>query len=240
MHLLIDLDGTLTDPFPGITRCIQFALDSLGLPVPLADSLRWCIGPPLQESFAILLGTSNEHLANLALTKYRERFSTLGRFENQVYPGIESALAELNDCGHSLLIATSKPRIFARPILDHFRLAKYFRSIDGSELDGTRKDKTELIAHILQRDGIAAADAIMIGDREHDIIGARQNRVAGLGVLWGYGSREELESAGACACIRHPTDLAAAVSQVSESIIPIAANLSTANRGESANENNKK
>jgi phosphoglycolate phosphatase len=161
-----------------------------------------------------LLGTENEHLADLALTKYRERFSTLGRFENQVCPGIENGLAELNGCGHSLGVATSKPRIFARPILDHFRLAKYFRSIDGSELDGARKDKAELIAHILKRDGIAAADAIMIGDREYDIIGARQNGVAGLGVLWGYGSREEQESAGAYACVTSPADLAAVVSRV--------------------------
>jgi phosphoglycolate phosphatase len=212
MNLLFDLDGTLTDPFSGITRSIQHALLALGLPAPPAESLRWCIGPPLQGSFPKLLGPGNAHLAEAALVKYRERFSSVGLFENKLYPEIDSVLDELNRRGHSLVVATAKPTVFARRIINHFGLAKCFRSVDGSELDGTRKDKAELIAHILKREAIAPREAIMIGDRKHDILGARHNGVAALGVLWGYGSREELEMAGARACLASPKELAEAVS----------------------------
>ncbi len=135
MHLLFDLDGTLTDPFPGITRCIQHALVSLGHPSPVAESLGWCIGPSLKQSFATLLGPQDAHRADAALARYRERFSTVGLFENSVYPEIKSALNEFNSCGHNLSVATSKPGIFAERIIDHFGLKKYFRSVDGSELD---------------------------------------------------------------------------------------------------------
>ena len=208
MHLLFDLDGTLTDPFTGITKCIQYALVSLGRPEPSAESLRWCIGPSLKLSFATLLGPQEEHLADVALAKYRERFGSVGLFENEVYPGIEHALDELTKAGHSLGVATSKPRVYAERIVEHFGLTKYFRSVDGSELDGTRSGKTDLIAYILGRDGFAQDNVAMIGDRQHDIIGARQNGVAGVGVLWGYGSPEELKAAGARACVAAPRELA--------------------------------
>ncbi len=211
MHLLFDLDGTLTDPFPGITKCIQHALVSLGRLPPSDESLRWCIGPPLKKSFATLLGSEGEHLADAALAKYRERFGSIGLFENAVYPEIEAALDDLKNVGYSLGVATSKPTMYAERIVAHFGLKKYFRTIDGSELDGTRADKTTLIAYILKRDAIAPDDALMIGDREHDMIGARQNGVAGLGVLWGYGSREELAAAGAYAYAALPRDLPAAI-----------------------------
>lgn len=216
MHLLFDLDGTLTDPFPGITRCIQHALVALGHPAPTAESLRWCIGPPLKQSFAALLGPQDAHRADAALAKYRERFSTVGLFENSVYPEIENALTELKSCGYDLGVATSKPKIFAERIIDHFGLNKYFQSVDGSELDGTRTDKTSLIAYILKRDGKAPGEVIMIGDREYDMIGARQNKVAGLGVLWGYGSGQELEAAGAEACVTSPKDLSAFVKKLTD------------------------
>ena len=137
MHLLFDLDGTLTDPFPGITKCIQHALVSLGRPPPSAESLRWCIGPPLKKSFATLLGSEDEHTADAALTKYRERFGMVGLFENAVYPEIETALDELRKAGYSLGVATSKPTVFAERIIEHFGLRRYFRAVDGSELDGT-------------------------------------------------------------------------------------------------------
>lgn len=204
MHLLFDLDGTLTDPFPGITKCIQHALHSLVRPPPEAESLRWCIGPPLKKSFATLLGSEDETLADAALAKYRERFGMVGLFENAMYPDIEATLDELKTAGYTLGVATSKPTVFAERIVEYFGLEKYFRAVDGGELDGTRTDKTSLIAHILKRDAIMPSDVIMIGDREHDMIGARQNGVMGLGVLWGYGSREELSAAGAydCAPIR--------------------------------------
>jgi phosphoglycolate phosphatase len=211
MHLLFDLDGTLTDPFPGITKCIQHALVSLGRPSPPAENLRWCIGPPLKKSFATLLGSEEAHMADAALAKYRERFGSIGLFENAVYPEIETALDALRKAGYSLGVATSKPTVFAERIVEHFGLKKYFRAVDGSELDGTRTDKTTLIAHILKRDTIVPGDALMIGDREHDMIGARENGVAGLGVLWGYGSREELAAAGAYACAALPKDLSAMI-----------------------------
>ena len=207
MHLLFDLDGALTDPFPGITQCIQHALSSLGQPSPSAESLRWCIGPPLKSSLVTLLGPHYEHLADEALVKYRERFSSVGLFENRVYPDIERTLDELTKCGYRLSVATSKPTVFAERIIQHFGLGSYFHTVDGSELDGTRSDKALLIAHILKRDAIDPNRVVMIGDREHDMLGARHNGVAGLGVLWGYGTREELEAASAYACAVSPSDL---------------------------------
>jgi phosphoglycolate phosphatase len=207
MHLLFDLDGTLTDPFPGITKCIQNALTSLGQPMPSAESLRWCIGPPLKNSFLRLLGPLHEHLADEAVARYRERFGSVGLFENSVYPGIEQTLEDLKNCGHSLSVATSKPFVFAERIIQHFGLSRYFHSVYGSELDGTRSDKAQLIDHILKREQIDPSSVVMIGDREHDMIGASHNSVAGLGVLWGYGTREELEAAGASACAAAPSDL---------------------------------
>lgn len=211
MHLLFDLDGTLTDPFPGITKSIQHALVALDHSAPPAEDLRWCIGPPLRQVFAKLLGTTDAALIEAAIIKYRERFGTIGLFENTIYPGIEPALAELKQSGHTLGVATSKPAVFAARIIEHFKLKPYFQAVDGSEMDGTRGDKTSLIAYILKRDAIAPANTIMIGDREYDMIGARQNGVAALGVLWGYGSKEELETAGAYACITSPKELPEAV-----------------------------
>ena len=211
MHLLFDLDGTLTDPFPGISRSLQHALVSLGRPAPATESLRWCAGPPLQENLAILLGSSDEALIAAGVAHYRERFQTVGLFENRVYPGIESALAELQRQEHTLAVATSKPTVFAHRIVEHFGLAKYFSAVDGCELDGTRRDKADLIAHLLRRDGLDVSRAIMIGDLARDISGARRNTVAGIGVLWGYGARAELEAAGAVVCVASAAELAAAV-----------------------------
>ena len=214
MHLLFDLDGTLTDPFTGITRCIQHALGELGRPVPPAEELKWCIGPPLKESLATLLGPEHAHLAGEALDKYRERFGVVGLLENETYPEIRGMLSELRRRGHPLHVATSKPTVFARRIVDHFALAEFFSSVEGSELDGARCDKTSLIAHVLQQQGIAPMNAVMIGDREHDVIGARANGVAAVGVLWGYGSRDELNAAGAFMCVATPGDLPAAIESV--------------------------
>ena len=207
MHLLFDLDGTLTDPFVGITTCIRYAVEGLGRTAPTAESLRWCIGPPLKGSFARLLDTRDEQLLNAAVAKYRERFSSVGLFENELYPGIADTLGQLKKDGHRLSVATSKPWVYAVRIVEHFSLEKYLRSVDGSELDGTRVDKVDLIAHILQRDGLAVEDVVMIGDRGHDMMGAQANGVAGLGVLWGYGSREELMAGGAVAYVVEPNEL---------------------------------
>jgi phosphoglycolate phosphatase len=214
MNLLFDLDGTLTDPFRGITRCIAYALDALGRPSPAPDNLRWCIGPPLRQSFRTLLGSKDDRLEEEALAKYRKRFESIGLFENEVYPGIAEALATLKGCGHTLYIATSKPTFYAERIAIHFRLTEYFHRIYGSELDGKHSDKTSLILHVLQREPIVPAETIMIGDREHDMAGACNNRIRGIGILWGYGTREELHCSGAHAFASSPRKLVAIINEI--------------------------
>ena len=215
MHLLFDLDGTLTNPFEGITRCVQHALESLAREVPEAEDLRWCIGPPLHASFMTLLDADDEQAADEALRLYRERFSTLGLFENEVYPGIVNCLSALADAGYRMQVATAKPTVYARRIIEHFELADFFEAIHGSELDGRRTDKTELIAHILQENSdIEGGGAVMIGDRSHDMIGAVKNGVTPLGVAWGFGSREELTEAGALAFVRTPAELTQEISKL--------------------------
>jgi len=207
MNLLFDLDGTLTDPFTGITKCISHALNKLGRQSPPKERLRWCIGPPLKDCFAKLLASDDDKLVEKAIGLYRERFGTVGLFENQVYEGIPEALEVLLENGHTLYVATSKPVVYAVRIIDHFGLHRYFKAVYGSELDGTRGDKTSLIAHILQNESISSSDTVMIGDREHDMIGAKANGTCGFGVLWGYGTQKELETSGAYACIGHPREL---------------------------------
>jgi phosphoglycolate phosphatase len=210
MNLLFDLDGTLTDSFQGITNCIAHVLAALGRPSPPPESLRWCIGPPLRNSFVKLLDADGDRLTERALALYRERYGAIGLFENEVYPGIPEALDALKGAGHTLYVATAKPEVHAQRIIDHFGLRRRFKGVYGSEMDGARSDKTDLISHILQSESIASSDTVMIGDRKHDIIGARANGVCAFGVLWGYGSQEELEDSGAHACISHPRELIAA------------------------------
>jgi phosphoglycolate phosphatase len=193
--IFFDLDGTLTDPKPGITRSIQYALQKLDLPVPSQDELTWCIGPPLRDSFVTLLGGDSR--ADLAVTLYRERFGDVGLYENAVYPDIEYILTALKRSHGRLFVATSKARVFAERIIEHFGLSSYFERVFGAELDGTRVHKTDLLAYALDKTGVEASRALMIGDRSHDIIGAKNNGMDALGVLYGYGSREELIEAGA-------------------------------------------
>jgi phosphoglycolate phosphatase len=192
--IFFDLDGTLTDPKPGITRSIQYALQKLDLPVPPQDELTWCIGPPLRASFVKMLG---EARADLAVSLYRERFGDVGLYENQVYPDIEHILAALKQSHGRLFVATSKAHVFADRIIDHFRLRDYFEHVFGAELDGTRADKGELLTYALENTGVDPRRAIMIGDRSHDIIGAKKNGMNSVGVLYGYGSERELIEAGA-------------------------------------------
>jgi len=207
--ICFDLDGTLTDPKLGITNCIRHALERLDREAPPADDLTWCIGPPLLESFATLLGDRDE--AEQALALYRERFSTVGLYENAVYPGIPDVLAACRQAGYRLVVATSKPTVYARRILDHFGLSRCFEAVCGSELDGTRSDKTELLRWVLAEHDIDAASATMIGDRRHDIIGARNNGMHAIGVTYGYGSRDELTAAEADLIVDCPGELAAAL-----------------------------
>jgi phosphoglycolate phosphatase len=197
-----DLDGTLTDPKLGITRSIRYALDQLGHPAPQEEDLIWCIGPPLRASLASFVGEAD---ADRALFLYRERFSDIGLFENQVYPGIPELLSALS--GRRLFVATSKPRIYAERILSHFKMTEYFERIFGSELDGTRTDKSELLAHALQTTEGSPSRSVMVGDRKHDVIGARANGITGLGVLYGYGDEEELRQAGATQLFATPEEL---------------------------------
>lgn len=192
--LFFDLDGTLTDPREGIVGCIRHALLRLECLVPPDPELDRCIGPPLRESFCRLAG---EALADAAVEHYRERFRATGMFENSVYPEVPGALQALAAAGWRLLVVTSKPGVFAEQILRHFELAPHFAAVYGSELSGLRADKSELIAHVLASEGILPESALMIGDRSHDVLGARKNGVRAAGVLWGYGSREELATAGA-------------------------------------------
>jgi phosphoglycolate phosphatase len=214
MHLLIDLDGTLTDPRIGIITSVQHALRELGEEVPPAVALHWCIGPPLKDAFVALLGPDNLALVARAVRLFRERFGTVGLFENEVYPEVPDTLSRLLESGHTLHLATSKPQVFAERIMGHFNLATPFTSLNGSELDGTRSDKSDLIAHILASHAIAPETAIMIGDRKHDMIGAVNNRLLCIGALWGYGSQEELTAAGAAVCLECPSDLPSALEKL--------------------------
>jgi phosphoglycolate phosphatase len=205
--LLFDLDGTLTDPFVGITRSIHYALDKLGRPLPPVDDLCWFIGPPLKAAFHTLLDTDDEQAANEGVRLYRERYSTIGKFENRLIDGIPQALARLVDDGYFLSVATSKPRAYAADIIDHFDLRRHFSVVHGAEFDGRNSGKADLIAHILASERIDPARTVMIGDRSHDIEGAAANGVPAVGVLWGYGERAELEEAGAAALAARPEEL---------------------------------
>ncbi len=205
--VLFDLDGTLTDPFPGITGSIRYALERMGAPIPEPEALRWCIGPPLTDSFAALLGTDESAEIERAISFYRERFSDTGLFENVVFDGIPQLLAELVSGGFSLYLATSKPLVFASRIIAHFELEPYFAGLYGAELDGTRAQKPTLLAHLLACEKIGAADAVMIGDRRHDLIGARENGIASIGVTYGYGTREELEAQAPRALAETPQEV---------------------------------
>jgi phosphoglycolate phosphatase len=194
--IYFDLDGTLTNPKPGITRSIQYALQRLDHPtMPTEDELTWCIGPPLRASFVRLLGA--ETSADLAVSYYRERFSDVGLYENGVYDGIGEVLSSLCASGHRLFVATSKPHVFAERIIDHFGLRNHFERVFGSELDGTRVDKSHLLEYALKEASVDPAKTLMIGDRSHDMVGAKNNGMKGIGVLYGYGSRDELLAAGA-------------------------------------------
>ena len=204
MHTIyFDLDGTLTDPKPGITRSIQYALKKLDQPVPTEDELTWCIGPPLHASLKRLTGT--QELADRALLLYRERFADVGLFENEAYGGIEETLAALAATSPRMFVATSKPRVFAERIIDHFGLRRYFVRVFGSELDGTRVDKGDLLRYALDEEKVDPRSAVMIGDRSHDVVGARKNGMTAIGVLYCYGSEVELRDAGAHhICAAHP------------------------------------
>lgn len=205
--ILFDLDGTLTDPRDGIVRSVRHALLAEGLPAPAESDLTWVIGPPLRESFRTLSKTTDNGLIERLMTHYRDRFAPIGIYENVVFPDIPNVLKRLVAEGRQLFLATSKPAVYAQRILDHFALTPFFSDVCGSELDGTREDKGEVIAEVIARNHLKPGACVMVGDRRHDIIGAKRNGIASVGVLYGFGSREELEEAGANAIAQTPHHL---------------------------------
>ena len=207
--VLFDLDGTLTDPREGITRSIAYALERLGLERPPLETLTFAIGPPLRASLARLIGSDDGTSIERALALFRERFTDIGIFENEPYDGVSDTLAALRERGFALHVATSKPCVYAVRIIERFGLAPHFVAVHGCELDGTREDKRDLIAHLMPLHGIDARRAAMVGDRGADMIAARHHGLRAIGALWGYGTREELLEGGAHALGESPAALEA-------------------------------
>ncbi len=203
--MLFDLDGTLTDPGLGITNSVMYALRKFGVEVPERSQLYPFIGPSLKDSFRSCYGFSDEQ-CELAVTYYREYFKKKGMFENEVYDGIHDLLTRLKASGRSLIVATSKPEVFAVDILRHFDLYKYFDFVAGATLNDVRNKKADIIRYALESCGIAKSSAVMIGDRKHDMIGAKENGLDSIGVLYGYGNYDELKAAGATMLAAEPAD----------------------------------
>ncbi|MBR2045563.1 MAG: HAD family hydrolase [Agathobacter sp.] len=196
-YILFDLDGTLTNPEIGITSSVMYALEKFNIKVEDRKELHPFIGPPLDYSFQTYYGLSKED-SQLAIKYYRERFSVKGLYENEVYDGVEKMLQQLKKSGKTLIIATSKPEEFTLKILEHFDLLKYFDYVAGATMDGSRGEKADVIRYALEISGIEnKSEAIMIGDRNYDILGAKENGLDSIGVLFGFGDYEELTKAGA-------------------------------------------
>lgn len=206
-YLLFDLDGTLTDPGIGITNSVMYALGKFNAEIPDRSELYKFIGPPLKDSFQAYYGFSDEQ-CELEIGYYREYFKKRGMFENEVYDGIPDLLKRLKQYGKTLIMATSKPEIFAVEILKHFGLYEYFDVAAGASLDASRSKKGSVIGYALEKGGIKDnSSAIMIGDREHDVIGAKENGLDSIGVLYGYGAYDELKNAGATFIAVEPMDI---------------------------------
>ncbi|MFC3712018.1 HAD hydrolase-like protein [Sphingoaurantiacus capsulatus] len=203
--ILVDLDGTLTDPAAGIIAAVRHALTTLGQVPPAPEELRWVIGPPLRHSFPRLLGDGCD--VEAAVAAYREHYGAGGLFDAAVYDGIFDALAVLRARPARLLVCTAKPQHFATRVLDHFDLSARFDGIYGPDLEGRLDDKGDLIAHMIDVEGFDPAHAVMIGDRGSDVTAARRHGIPTVGVLWGYGSREELQEAGAAVLCASPAEL---------------------------------
>jgi phosphoglycolate phosphatase len=206
--LLVDLDGTLTNPVEGIVGCFRLALEALGRSAPPAAELTWIIGSSLRRSFARMLGDVGD--PEEALDIYRRRYSTKGLFEAVVYNGVSEALADLRAAGTRLFLCTTKPAVFAERILSHFDLGGHFDGVYGDELDGRYEDKGDLIALILKSQELEAADCCMWGDRKHDVVAASRHGIPTIGALWGYGAADELRAAGAAALCESPSQVPSA------------------------------
>ncbi|MCR5153704.1 MAG: HAD hydrolase-like protein [Lachnospiraceae bacterium] len=195
-YVLMDLDGTLTNSEEGITKSFEYALSKFGIKVDSLESLRKFIGPPLYDSFVNGCGLSEED-SDLATKYYRERYEKVGKYENTPYAGIKESLAKLKNAGKVLIVATSKPENLAVDILHHFGLAEYFTDICGAASDKTRSTKDEVIKYAMKKNGVVKEETIMVGDRCYDIEGAKMNGLYSMGVLYGFGNKEEFEREGA-------------------------------------------
>jgi phosphoglycolate phosphatase len=210
--LLLDLDGTLTDSRPGIVRCMRHALERLGAPCPPDDVLATHIGWPLRGAFAAMLGNHDAGLVDRAFSLYRERYGHTGLYENAVYPGIPEMLGRLAGRAR-LYVATQKMTLYAERVVEHFGLRSHLAGVWGTD-DGPLADKAGVIAALLRTERIERADAVMIGDREMDVTAARANGLRTIGVLWGYGSRDELLAAGADDLCESPAAVPACVARL--------------------------
>ena len=202
--ILFDLDGTLTDSGAGIIHCGQLVLEHYGLPIPEKKDMRWMVGPPLRVSFPRL--QIPEEKTEEAIEIYRYHYEKTGIFENEPYPGIADLLQKLQDDGHRLFVATSKPEGMSVDILKHFDLDKYFTRICGASMDTSRSTKEAVIAYLLNECG-AQENAIMVGDTDFDVIGANAHGIPTIGVSWGYGTVESMEKAGAAAIVHTMDEL---------------------------------
>ncbi len=209
--VLLDLDGTLIDSEPGILASCLAALRALGHEPDETLDIKRVIGPPLEDMLQVLLQPYGDARVSEAVTAYRQHYGESGLFESEPYPGIGDCLMEMQQAGLRIYLATSKRAIFARRILEHLEFSKHFDGIHGSVSGGQLDHKPELLAHILSEHGISTAHSLMVGDRRYDISGAHAVGMRGLGVLWGYGTRDELENAGADQLVESTTDLARTV-----------------------------
>ncbi|HHW4959869.1 TPA: HAD family hydrolase [Streptococcus suis] len=204
--ILFDLDGTLTDSGQGILNSVAYALEKMGIEEPDTANLNRFIGPPLYESFSRFYQLNPEDTQS-AVDAFRVYFKEKGMFENQLYPGIIPLLEELRTAGKTLVIATSKPEIFAKQILEHFGIAHYFDVIAGASLDSSRISKADVISYAISQLEAFPNHAVMIVDREHDIEGAHKHQLPAIGVLYGYGNKQEFEKAGATMIVETVQDL---------------------------------
>lgn len=206
-HILLDLDGTITDSMPGITRSVQYALEHMGIHVEDTNTLRRFIGPPLRDSFRDYYHF-NDAQTSVALAQYRERYEEKGMFESQVYNGIPALLEELRNGGKTIMLATSKPEVYAKQILEHFGIHSYFSFVGGADLEGRRDHKADVLRHVLAHfPEIDPENMVMVGDRHHDIDGAKALQIDAIGVLYGYGNLPELQKAGATYIAKDVEDL---------------------------------
>jgi phosphoglycolate phosphatase len=201
--IFFDLDGTLTDSGPGILNCAELALRHFGIPVPSREALRVFVGPPIRDTFR-KFGVPEAEIET-AVEVFRGRYTTIGKFENTPYPGIRELLEALQAEGHRLYVATSKPEVTAKEILDKFDLSRYFEKICGAAMDGSRDDKAQVIAYLLS--GRAPEDVLMVGDTAYDVLGAKTHGIPTVGVAWGYGDTARMLEAGAVKIVEKPEEL---------------------------------